>query len=75
MSNVRSWWASFVLGVETVRNRSLGLLGLPQRSYIDPVFKQFDMQNCSHGEGPIIEGDEHSVSRSPKTKMKRTYQK
>lgn len=28
------------------------------------------MQNCSHGEAPIIKGDKYYVSQSPKTEIK-----
>lgn len=38
--------ASFVLGIEIVRDRSRGLLGLSQKTYIEKVLQHFNMQQC-----------------------------
>ena len=35
--------APFVLGIQIHRDRSQGILGLSQRSYINKVFKKFGM--------------------------------
>ena len=38
--------ASFVLGIQIHRDRSRGILGLSQISYIKKVLKRFGMQEC-----------------------------
>ena len=38
--------ASFVLKIQIHRDRSQGILGLSQISYIDKVLKRFDMHGC-----------------------------
>ena len=40
--------ASFVLGIEIHCDRSWGLLGLSQKSYINKVLKIFNMASSSH---------------------------
>lgn len=49
--------ASFVFGIEIVRDRSKGTLGLSQMAYIERVVQRFNMQQCSHGEVPMAKGD------------------
>ena len=39
--------ASFVLGTQIYRDRSRGILGLSQKSYIDKVLNRFGMSNCA----------------------------
>jgi len=37
---------SYVIGIEIFRNRSQGLLGLPQKAYINEVLEIFKMERC-----------------------------
>ena len=39
--------ASFVLGIQIHRNRSEGILGLSQKSYIERVLNRFGMKGCA----------------------------
>ncbi|KAM1000142.1 hypothetical protein ACFX2A_006927 [Malus domestica] len=55
--------ASFVLGIEIVRNRSKKLLGLSQKSYIEKV-----LQN---GEVPMGKGDRLNKSQCPKNELEK----
>ena len=38
--------ASFILGIRIHQDRSRGILGLSQKSYIHKVLKRYDMKNC-----------------------------
>ena len=38
--------ASYVIGIEIFRDRSQGLLGLSQKSYINKVLERFKMEKC-----------------------------
>ena len=49
--------ASFILGIKIHRDKSWGLLGLSQKSYIDKVLKKFNMASCSHNSMPIQKGE------------------
>jgi len=58
--------ASFVLGIQIHRDRSRGILGLSQRSYIDKVLKRFSMHECKFGDTPVAKGDKFSFHQCPK---------
>jgi hypothetical protein len=49
--------ASYVLGIEIHRDRTKGILGLSQKSYIDRVLKRYNMYNCSAMPAPVVKGD------------------
>lgn len=81
LHNIKLFWSnsfqisdlgeqSFLLRVEYIKNRSRGLLSLFKRSYIDPVLKRFNIQNCWPGEASVIEDDKFYVSKSPKIEIK-----
>ena len=53
--------ATYVIGIEIFRNRSQGMLGLSQKSYINKVLERFKMQNCSTSPIPIQKGDKFSL--------------
>ena len=55
--------ASFVLGIQIHRDRSQGILGLSQKSYIEIVFKRYDMQDCKPCDTPITKGDKFSLNQ------------
>ena len=58
--------ASFVLGIQIHRDRSLGILGLSQKSYIEKILKRFDIHDCKPGDTPVAKGDKFSLSQCPK---------
>ena len=58
--------ASFVLGIQIHRDRSLGILGLSQKSYIEKNLKRFGMHDCKPGDTPVAKGDKFSLSQCPK---------
>lgn len=58
--------ASFVLGIQIHRDRSRGILGLSQKSYIEKVLKRFGMQNCKPMDTPVTKGDKFSLNQCPK---------
>ena len=37
---------SYVIGIKIFRNRLQGLLGLPQKAYINKVLERFKMERC-----------------------------
>ena len=61
--------ASFVLGILIQRDRSRGILGLSQRSYIDKVLKRFGMQDSKPGDTPVAKGDKFSLNQCPKNNL------
>ncbi|KZV51821.1 hypothetical protein F511_11198 [Dorcoceras hygrometricum] len=58
--------ASFVLGIQIHRDRSRGILGLSQMSYIDKVLKRYGMQDCKPGNTPVAKGDKFNLKQCPK---------
>ena len=58
--------ASFVLGIQIHRDRSRGILGLSQKSYIEKNLKRFGMHDCKPGDTPVAKGDKFSLSQCPK---------
>ena len=58
--------ASLVLGIQIHRDRSRGILGLSQESYIEKILKRFGMHDCKPGDTPVAKGDKFSVSQCPK---------
>ena len=58
--------ASFVLGIQIHRDRSRGILGLSQKSYIEKILKRFGMHDCKPCDTPVAKGDKFSLSQCPK---------
>ena len=58
--------ASFVLGIQIHRDRSRGILGLSQKSYIEKILKRFGMHDCKPGDAPVAKGYKFSLSQCPK---------
>ena len=63
LSNIKKWLAeqfqmkdlgeaSYVLGIQIIRDRKNRLLALSQASYIDKVLIRFSMQNSKKGQLP-----------------------
>lgn len=59
--------ASYVLGVEILRDRNKGTLGLSQRNYLKYVLKRFSMENCKPALVPMAVGNKLSEGMCPKT--------
>lgn len=55
--------ASFVLGIRILRDRSRGILGLSQTSYIDTVLDRFSMKDSKPGDTPVARGDKFSLKQ------------
>jgi hypothetical protein len=60
--------ASYVLGNEIHRDRTKGVLGLSQKSYIDKVLKRHNMHKCSATPAPVVKGDKLETFQCPKNK-------
>ena len=58
--------ASFVLGIQIHRDRSRGILGVSQNSYIEKILKRFDLHDCKSGDTLVAKGDKFSLSQCPK---------
>jgi len=56
--------ASFVLGIQIHQDRSRGILGLSQRSYIDKVLKRFNMHECKSGDSLCVNCREFDICPS-----------
>ena len=78
LSNVKKWLAekfqmkdlgeaSYVLGIQIIRDRSKKLLALSQASYIDKVLARFSMQNAKKGLLSTRHGIVLSKEQCPKT--------
>ncbi|KAL3613382.1 hypothetical protein CASFOL_042795 [Castilleja foliolosa] len=61
--------ASFVLGIQIHRDRSRGILGLSQKSYIEKVLLRYGMQGCKPTDAPIAKGDKLSLKQCPKSDL------
>ena len=55
--------ASYVIGIEIFRDRSQGILGISQKSYINKVLERFKMESCTLSPVPIQKGDNFSLSQ------------
>ena len=58
--------ASYVIGSKIHRERSQGILGLSQETYINKVLERFNMKNCSPSVTPILKGDRFDLNQCPK---------
>ena len=63
--------AFFVLGIKILRDRSQGVLGLSQKTFIDKVLSRFDMKDCKPGDTPISKGDKFSLKQCPSNDLER----
>lgn len=57
--------ASFVLGIQILRDCSRGILGLSQRSYIDIVMDGFSMKDSKLGDILVAKGDKFCLKQCP----------
>ena len=63
--------ASYVIGIEIFRDRSLGVLGLSQKVYIDKVLERFGMMTCSSSPVPLHKGDKLDLTQCPQNELER----
>ena len=63
--------ATYVIGIEIFRDRSQGLLGLSQKTYINKILERFNMEKCSAGVVPIQKGDKFNAMQCPKNELER----
>jgi len=63
--------ASYVIGIKIHRDRSRGILGLSQETYINKVLKRFRMKDCSPRIAPIVKGDRFNLNQCPKNDLER----
>ncbi|KAH9760840.1 Integrase catalytic domain-containing protein [Citrus sinensis] len=63
--------ASYVIGIKIQRDRSQGILGLSQETYINKVLERFRMKDCSRSVAPIVKGDKFSLKQCPENKLQR----
>ena len=59
--------ASYILGIRIYRDRSRGLLGLSQSTYIEKILKGFSISLSKKGIVPIVDGKHLSKFMCPKT--------
>ncbi|RVW38157.1 Retrovirus-related Pol polyprotein from transposon TNT 1-94 [Vitis vinifera] len=55
--------------IQIHRDRSRGILGLSQRTYIDKVLQRYGMQNSKPGDTPVAKGDKFSLNQCPKNSL------
>ena len=78
LSDVKNWLstqfqmkdlgeASYVLGIQIIRDRKNRLLALSQAAYIDKVLERFSMKNSKKGRLPSRHGIHLSKKQSPQT--------
>src|ERR1044072_5174210 len=65
--------ASYVIGIKIHRERSRGILGLSQETYINKVLERFNMKDCSPSVAPIVKGDKLNLSQCPKNDFEREH--
>ena len=61
--------ASYVIGIKIHRDRSRGILGLSQETYINKILERFWMKDCSPSVAPIMKGDKLSLNQCPKNDL------
>ena len=67
--------ASYVLGIQILRDRANGILRLSQKTYIDQILKRFNVHSCSLGKAPTVRGDKFSKAQSPHNDKERDKMK
>jgi hypothetical protein len=57
--------AAHVLGIEVHWDRSKGILGLSERTYIEKVLKNYNMHKCSASPTPFVKSDKFGTFQFP----------
>ena len=60
---------SYVIDIKIHQERSHGILGLSQETYINKVLEIFQMKNCSPSPTPIVKGDKFSLDQCLKNDL------
>ena len=63
--------ASYVLGIQILRDRPSGIMRLSQQTYIERIMKRFSMQSCSSGKALIVKGGGFSKGQCPHNDIER----
>ncbi|RDY14563.1 hypothetical protein CR513_00359, partial [Mucuna pruriens] len=63
--------ASFVLGIQILRDRSQGILRLSQENYINKVLDRFGIKDSKPGDTLIAKGDKFSIKQCPNNDLER----
>ena len=66
---------SYVIGIKSHIDRSRGILGLSQETYINKVFEIFRMKDCSPSVTRIMKGDKLSLNQCPKNDLEKESMK
>ena len=64
---------SYVIDIKIHRERSRGILGLSQETYINKVLDGFNMKNCSSSVAPILKGERFDLNQCPKNDFEREH--
>ena len=67
--------ASYVIGIKIHRERSRGIFGFSQETYINKVLERFNMKNCSSSVAPILKGDRFNLNQCSKNDFEREHMK
>ena len=67
--------ASYVLGIQILRDRLSDILRLSQQTYIKGILKRFNMQSCSSCKASIVKGDRFSKGQCPHNDNERGHMK
>ena len=62
---------SYVISIKIHIERSQGILGLSQETYINRILERFSMKNCSPSVAPIVKGDRLKLCQFPKNNLER----
>ena len=62
--------AFYVIGIHIHRERSRGILGLSQETYINKVLERYRMKDCLPSIARIVKGDKFSLDQCPKNDLK-----
>ena len=67
--------AAYVIDIKIHRERSRGIVGLSQETYINKVLEKFNMKNCSLSVAPILKGDILDLNQCHKNDFEWAYMK
>ena len=67
--------AFYVIGIKIHRDRSRGILGLSQETYINKVLGRFQMKDCSPSVAPIMKGNKLSLNQCHKNDLEKESMK
>ena len=67
--------ASYVLGIQILRNRPSSIMRLSEQTYIERILKMFNIQSCSSSKAPIVKGDRFFKGQCPQNDIERNQMK